>query len=500
MDVQRSFEFRNNPSAEGPGTRGSDVQATRGREGEAGHNVLLDRTTGETSSSPTVSTKLQRIAEQAIQYPEMKFTTLAHLIDQDLLREAYRRTRKSGAPGCDGVTAAEYAEDLEANLRDLHQRLRRGRYRAAPVQRTWLPKDDGSQRPIGKPTFEDKIVRRAVSMLLEEIYEQDFCDFSYGFRRGRSPHQALHELRELCRTRNVHWILDADVSGFFDNLDHKLLQEFIGRRVKDGGIRRLIGKWLNAGVLDGEDLTYSEQGTPQGGVISPLLANIFLHYVLDEWFVREVQPRLSGRVFLIRFADDFVIGCEREVDARRLMEVLPKRFAEHGLTIHPEKTKLIEFGRPRSQAAPPTQARGNPSKPPASKPGGESSSGNGTFDFLGFTHYWARSRRGSWVIKRHTSRKRVKRTIKSYWQWCRDHRHRPITEQHQKLSQKLRGFYQYAGVRCNYRAMASVRENVKRAWRYWLSRRSHKSDICWENYAKLLECFPLPQPKIIHNI
>jgi group II intron reverse transcriptase/maturase len=417
-------------------------------------------------------------------------------LDQDLLREAYRRTRKSGAPGCDGVTASEYAEHLEENLRDLHARLRGGRYQAPPVERTWLPKDDGSQRPIGKPTFEDKIVQRAVSMLMEQIYEQDFYDFSYGFRPGRSPHQAIRDLQELCWTRNVRWILDADVSGFFDTIDHQLLQEFIQRRVNDGGIRRLIGKWLKAGVLDQGQLSYSETGTPQGGVISPLLANIFLHYVLDEWFVREVQPRMKGRVFIVRFADDFVIGCELESDARRLMEVLPQRFAKHGLTIHPEKTKLIAFGRPRKTAASPE----TPNTSPGSKPGGGPETGNGTFDFLGFTWYWARSRQGNWVIKKKTSKKRLKRTLKSYWIWCRTNRHLPLPEQQQKLSQKLRGFYQYAGVRCNYEALATVLEGVKRAWRYWLGRRHRSRPLIWEKFQKLFARFPLPRPRIIHAI
>lgn len=500
MIGQRLVEFMRKADEGQSAARGSEVQATRDREGEAGHNVLLEGNTGETSSSPTVGTKLQRIAEQAIQYPEMQFTTLAHLLDQEWLREAYRRTNKSSAPGCDGVTAAEYAEHLDENLRDLHERLRSGRYIPPPVKRTWLPKDDGSQRPIGKPTFEDKIVQRAVSMLLEEIYEQDFYDFSSGFRRGRSPHQALHDLRERCRTMNVHWVLDADVSGFFDHIDHRWLQELLQRRVKDGSIRRLIGRWLKAGVLDGVDLTYSDEGTPQGGVISPLLANIFLHYVLDEWFVREIQPRLKGRAFLIRFADDFVIGCELEVDARRLMEVLPKRFAKHGLTIHPGKTKLIEFGRPRNR--PPAQGTtsASPNTPPASKPGEESGSGKGTFDFLGFTHYGARSRKGFWVIQRRTSRKRLKRRQKSFWQWCRENRHLPLEEQYAMLCRKLRGFYQYAGIRGNQRAMEAVLEALKRTWRYWLSRRSHKSAIPWDSFAKLLERCPLPRPRIIHPI
>ena len=257
-------------------------------------------------SSPTVSTKLQQIAEQAKHDPARKFLTLAHLMDVDWLREAYRLTRKDGAEGIDQVTAQEYAANLEANLADLHERLSSGRYYAPPVRRTYVPKEDGSQRPIGIPTFEDKLVQRAVAMLLGAIYEQDFKDCSYGFREGRSPHQALHVLRERCMNEHIGWIVDADVSAFFDSLDHDLLGEILKQRVNDGTILCLIGKWLQAGVLEGETLSYPAQGSPQGGVISPMLANIFLDYVLDEWFEREVKPRMKGRCFLVRFADDFV--------------------------------------------------------------------------------------------------------------------------------------------------------------------------------------------------
>ena len=281
--------------------------------------------------SPTVTPKLQRIAAQAARDPDRVFTTLAHLIDEDFLREAYRHTSKSSAPGIDGVTAQQYAEHLDENLRDLHERLRSGRYQAAPVERVWIEKDDGGQRPIGKPTFEDKIVQRAVAMLLEAIYEQDFYDGSYGFRQGRSPHEALHELRERCMTEGIGWIVDADVSGYFDSIDRTRLREVLRQRVNDGRILRLIGKWLRAGVMEEGALTHPETGVVQGGVISPVLANIFLHHVLDAWFEREVQPRMKGRCFLIRFADDFVIGCELEADARKIMAVLPKRFARFGL-------------------------------------------------------------------------------------------------------------------------------------------------------------------------
>src|ERR1700681_1673699 len=320
---------------------------------------------GDTSRSATVSTKLRRIAEQARRYPDSVFTTLAHLIDVEFLEEAYRRTRKDAAAGVDGVTWAEYGQNLDANLADLHERLRSGRYYAPPVKRKWLEKDDGKKRPIGIPALEDKVVQRAVAMLMGAIYEQEFKGFSHGFREGHSAHRALRELRGLCLGLHINWIVDADVSAFFDSIEKDLLRGIIKKRVNDGRIISLIGKWLNAGVLEDESLSYPERGTPQGGVISPLLANIYLHEVLDEWFERDVKPRMKGRVFLIRFADDFVIGCEQEADARTIMAVLPKRFARYRLTIHPEKTKLVQFGKPSREA---------------------DGSGNGTFDFLGFTH------------------------------------------------------------------------------------------------------------------
>jgi len=273
------------------------TQATRWREGEAGHNVLMEGKMGDTQKSPTITTKLHQIAKQARENPERVFISLAHLMDVDFLREAYRKTRKDGAPGVDGIRAKEYARNLEENLSNLHNRLRENQYKAPPVKRAWIDKDDGSQRPLGMPVFEDKVVQRAVSMLMSGIYEQDFYDFSFGFREGRSPHQALKEVRKKCNNLNIQWIVDADVSGFFDNLDHGILREHIKRRINDGGLIRLIGKWLKAGVLDGDELIYPKKGTPQGGVISPLLANIFLHEVLDEWYVKMVKPRLKGRSF-----------------------------------------------------------------------------------------------------------------------------------------------------------------------------------------------------------
>ncbi|MEE9157986.1 MAG: group II intron reverse transcriptase/maturase [Gammaproteobacteria bacterium] len=436
---------------------------------------------GDTPGSPTVSMQLQKIARQAQRYPEMVFNNVFHLIDGDFLLEAYRLTRKTSAPGVDKVTAKQYAENLDDNLRDLHERLRDNRYMAPPVERVWIEKEDGKKRPIGKPCFEDKIVQRAVVMILEAIFEPDFHDFSHGFRKGHSQHQALHELRELCRKLNITWIVDADVSGFFDHLDWNLLREFIQQRVRDGGILRLIGKWLHAGVLEAGELMHPDKGTPQGGVISPMLANVFLHHVLDEWFVKDVQPRMKGGCFLIRFGDDFIIGCELEADARRVMEVLPKRFNRFSLSIHPEKTVLIEFKRP-------------PSREPWAP-------GKGTFDFLGFTHYWAKTRRGYWVIKRKTVGKRLRRFMKAIWLWCRENRHQPLQEQYRILCSKLRGYYQYYGIRGNFRVLEAVFRHTHRAWRYWLSRRSHKGHINWQKFVALVhDKLPLPKPRIIHSI
>ncbi len=434
----------------------------------------------ETSRSQIISTQIQEIAKQAIAYPEGAFRTLIHRIDVAWLKEAYRQTNKSSAAGIDGITAAAYAANLEENLQELHQRLKEGRYKAPPVERVWIAKEDGTQRPIGKPTFEDKIVQRAVVMLIEPIYDQEIYDYSHGFRTGHSPHQALQQLREQCQQMNINWIIDADVSKFFDEIGHDQQREFIKRRVIDGGKLKLIGKWLKAGVMEEGNLTYAEKGTPQGGVISPMLANIFLHYVLDEWYEQEVKPRLKGRSFLIRYADDFVIGCELESDARRIMEVLPQRFSRYGLTIHPEKTKLVKFGKPPKKE--------------------QSGSKQETFDFLGFTHYWAKSQRGYWVIKRKTARKRQRRSIKALWKWCKQNRHLPIEEQYQKLCQKLRGHYQYYGIRSNSRQLEEVYQQAMRAWRYWLTRRDNSRKMIWEKFKEVLTRFILPKPRIIHAI
>jgi RNA-directed DNA polymerase len=442
--------------------------------------VELDRPTGDTLRSPTVTPQLQRLAAQAAHDPDRVFTTLAYLIDTDFLREAYRQTSKSSAAGIDGGTAQQYAAHLDENLRDLHERLCSGRSQAAPVERVWIEKDDGGQRPIGKPTCEDKIRQRAVAMLLEAIYAPDFYDGSYGFRPGRSPHEALHELRERCMHEGIGWIVDADVSGYFDRIDRTRLRAVLRQRVNDGRVLRLIGQWLRAGVMEAGVLNHPDTGVVQGGTISPVLANIFLHQVLDVWFEQEVQPRLKGRSFLLRFADAFVLGCALEADARRIMAVLPKRFARYGLTIPPTKTALMAFRQPAGHLG--------------------ATPRNGTFDFLGFTHYWTTSRRGFWVIKRRTARTRFRRTQKSLWRWCRAHRHAPLTDQDHMLCLKLRGHFRYDGIQGNFRLLEEVRRTAEKAWRYWLSRRSSKSAIGWEKFQQLLETYVLPTPRIVHNI
>ncbi len=437
----------------------------------------LEGQAAETSGSGTVFTKLQRIAELARQSPQMALTTLAQHIDLDWLREAFGRTRKNGATGVDGQTAADYAVDLDANLRSLLERAKSGTYRAPPVRRVYIPKGSGAEtRPLGIPTFEDKVLQRAVAMLLEAVYEQDFLDCSYGFRPGRSAHQALQALWNQTMALGGGWVLELDIRKFFDRLDHGHLRTILRQRVRDGVVLRLIGKWLKAGVLEDGCVQHPETGSPQGGVISPLLANVYLHEVLDTWFEGMVKPRLKGRATLIRYADDAVMLFGREDDARRVMAVLPLRFAKYGLTLHPEKTRLIEFRPPRGRH---DDGRG-------------SSAGRGTFDLLGFTHFWRVSRKGYWVIARKTARDRFSRALRAIRQWCRTHLHWPLRQQWQALVQKLRGHYAYYGIAGNTLALSRFRDEVTQVWRWWLQRRSHASRQPWARWALLVRRYPLP--------
>ncbi len=420
-----------------------------------------------------ISPRLQRIAELARQMPTTALTSLSHHIDIDFLREAHRRTRKDGATGVDGRTAAEYESNLDENLGKLLDRFKSGSYRAPPVRRVHIPKGNGKSRPIGIPTFEDKILQRAVAMVVEAVYEQDFKDFSWGFRPGRRMHDALAGLRSWLMSRGGAWVVEVDIQGFFDALPHADLRDFLDQRVRDGVVRRAIGKWLNAGVMEGGVVRRGSTGTPQGGVISPLLANVFLHHVFDVWLDEEVRPRSRGEIFVVRYADDIVIACVREDDARRVMNVLPKRFGKYGLTLHPEKTRLIRFTRPN---------------------GSDDDDGPTSFDLLGFTHHWAKSRKGYRVIKQRTAKDRFRRGCQAAAQWCRSHRHLPVDVQARILGAKLRGHYNHFGIKGNSRALGRFFHIVRRIWFKWLNRRSQKRHMTWERFEVLLERYPIPPP------
>jgi group II intron reverse transcriptase/maturase len=432
----------------------------------------------------SVFTKQQRIAALAKRSPQMAFTSLAYLMDIEWLHEAFHRTRKDGATGVDGQTWADYAKNLEANLQSLLDRAKSGTYRAPPVRRVYIPKGGSTTetRPIGIPTLEDKVLQRAVVMLLEPIYEQDFHPGSYGFRRGRSAHQALEDLWQQTMKTAGGWILEVDIRKFFDTLDHGHLRALLRRRVLDGVLTRLIGKWLKAGVMEDGSVSYPDAGSPQGGVISPILANVYLHYVLDEWFLREVQPRLRGRGHLVRYADDFVILFTNEKDAYHVREMMPQRFESFGLAIHPEKTRLVRFHHPCRKV---TGAGGD--------------QGPGTFDLLGFTHYWGKGRQGEWLVKRKTAGKRLARAVRSIAQWCRKNRHRPVGEQRAKLCSKIRGHYAYYGITNNYRSLAGFLAAVQRVWRKWLDRRNSRHEMDWERFKRLLARYALPAPRIVHS-
>ncbi|MCU0658844.1 MAG: group II intron reverse transcriptase/maturase [Polyangiaceae bacterium] len=437
----------------------------------------------ETSGSTSISLKFEQIANLARRAPKMVLTTLAHHIDMDWLKEAYRRTRKDGAVGVDEQTAAEYASDLETNLRSLLERAKSGTYRAPPVRRVHIPKGDGARtRPIGIPTFEDKILQRAVAMVLGAVYEQDFLESSYGFRPTRSAHDALNALRNQIMALKGGWLVEVDIVSFFDAMVHDHLRAFVRQRVRDGVLLRLIDKWLQAGVLEDGRVTHPASGSPQGGVVSPLLSNVYLHEVLDTWFEREVKPRLRGRAFLCRYADDAVLLFEREEDARRVMDVLPKRFGKYGLTLHPEKTRLVVFRRP-----------------PRWRSGGEAAREKVSgVDLLGFTLHWATSRNGNWVVKLRTATRSLSRVLKRIRAWCRQHRHRDVGWQWQRLAAKLRGHYGYFGVTGNLRALERFRYEVLCTWRKWLSRRSNRTRHGWRHaWSKLLERYPLPEPRIM---
>jgi len=431
-------------------------------------------------TSKNVSPQLLKVATRAKRDPDAQFHSLAHLVDVPALQRAYDGLRAKAAVGVDGMTKERYGQNLQVNLADLHERLRTKRYRHQPIKRVHIPKGNGKTRPLGISAFEDKIVQAALRELLEAVYEQDFLDCSHGFRPGRNAHDAVRVFHRVAGAGEVNWVLEADITSFFDRIERKTLLDLIARRIPDGSIRRLVGKCLHVGVLDGEELTTPDVGTAQGSVLSPLMANIYLHYALDLWFEQEVKPRMCGAATLIRYADDFILCFEREHDARRVMDVLPKRMAKYGLTLHPDKTRLIPFQRP-----PGSQQKGK---------------GPATFDFLSFTFFWRRSRRKRWVLGCKTRRARLARAIRGVQDWCWTRRHEAVATQHAGLCRKIRGHLQYFGVNGNTRSLTRLLYHARRAWHKWLNRRSQRGRLPWKRFADLLRDFPLPPPRVYVRI
>jgi len=432
-------------------------------------------------TSLDMSTGLRKVAERAEREPAARFNSLAHLIDEELLAGAFARLRGNAAVGVDGITKDQYGQDLQHKLRDLHERMKTMRYRHQPIRRVHIPKEKkGQTRPIGISATEDKVVQNALREVLEAVYEQTFMDCSYGFRPGRSAHDAVRALTRAVDGGEANWILEFDVVSFFDSVRRTQLMEMLQERVADGSLLRLIGKCLHVGVLDGAEITEPSEGTVQGSTLSPMLGNVYLHTVLDRWFAEEVRPRLRGKATFIRFADDGVFGFERQDDAERVQAVLGKRMERFGLTLHPEKTRLLDFRRPsrsRTEGRSPT-----------------------TFDFLGFCWYYRRTRKGSWTVTCKTRRARLVRAIQRVYEWCRRNRHMHVREQHAQLVRRVRGHINYFGVNGNIISLRRFVYQVERSWHKWLNRRSQRARLDWERFQDLLNSLPLPKARIVVHI
>lgn len=414
------------------------------------------------------------IAERAKKFGDEPLTNLHSFIDLAYLSENLKSLNKKGATGVDGQRWADYNEVKHEQMPKLLAQFKSGSYKAPLIRRTYIPKGDGKVRPLGLPTIEDKLLQKAVTQVLTPIYEQEFCSTSYGFRPGKSQHQALEVLFKEVSFKGKSYVIDADITNYFGSIDHGKLREFLDLRIKDGVIRKMIDKWLKAGVLEDGQVIYPDEGTPQGGVISPLLSNIYLHYVLDEWFVKEIQPRLSAESRLIRFADDFLLLFSNKASAQRVMEVLPKRLGKYGLSLHPEKTKLVEVNNGKSKD-------------------------RQTFDFLGFTHYMGKSRKGKRILKRKTSKKKLRLSLTRVNVWIRNSRHKPIRELIKALNRKLQGHYSYYGITFNGRSLMLYYHKVRRLLFKWINRKGGKKPINWEKYQRILNHYKLLQPRIVHS-
>jgi RNA-directed DNA polymerase len=459
-----------------PGVPGAEVVEGRGLpEGNAASEPRSGRGAGQ-----SVSSDLGRVRRVARKDKVVRFTALLHHVSVDRLRDAYWAISPDAAAGVDGVRWWDYGQDLEGNLEDLHARVQRGAYRAMPTRRVFIPKPDGRLRPLGVAAVEDKILQRAVVEVLNAVYEEDFLGFSYGFRPGRGAHDALDALAVAITRKRVNWVLDADISDFFTSLDQSWLVKFLEHRIADKRVLRLIQKWLRAGVVEDGEWSSTEAGTAQGASVSPLLANVFLHYVFDLWADQWRRRYARGDVILSRYADDYVAGFEHREDAERFLADLRERFAEFGLELHPEKTRLIEFGRFAAQ----NRERRGDRKPE-------------TFDFLGFTHMCAKTRTGRFKLRRVTSKKKMRAKLKSVKTEMRRRMHHPIPEQGRWLARVLQGHYNYYAVPDNSQALRGFRYRVVRHWRHALSRRSQKGRITWKRIYGLAARW-LPQPRTQH--
>jgi group II intron reverse transcriptase/maturase len=430
----------------------------------------------------TTQTKLALISERARREPKLKFTSLAHLLNVGFLRGCYLELGRDRASGIDGISWREYGEHLDENLEDLVERMKAKRYKPQPAKRVYIPKNEKEKRPLGLPSLEDKIVQRGTARILEAIYEADFLDCSYGFRPGRGCHQALNAVDKTIMTKPVNHVIESDIKSYFDKVSHAWLMEFLQVRISDPSFLLLIRRFLKAGYVDAGMHVMTEQGTPQGGNLSPVLSNIFLHYVLDLWFEKIVKRQVRGACYLVRYADDFIIMVQYQDDARRVEQVLHERFAKFELELHPEKTRTISFGRYERENVRRQQRRAN------------------TFDFLGFTHFCGKSRRGKFIVGRQTSRKKFRSKCKEMNDWLRRIRnYKKVKEWWPVLVAKLRGHYQYYGVSGNMRAISRFYSLTLRMTLKWLNRRSQRKSFSWKRFREYVEHYPLPRPKIVHN-
>lgn len=431
----------------------------------------------EARTSEGMSPELLKVADRAKRNPQERLLALARLIDVPALSRAFSRIRRNASVGVDGVTVDEYLQSQEENIRNLHGRMKAGKYRHQPIRRVNIPKENGKTRPIGVSTVEDKVVQGAIREVLEAVYEQEFLECSYGFRPKRRAHEAMQAIDWQITRGGARYILEADIVSFFDSLDRTKLMEMLRERVADESMMRLVGKCLRAGVLDGEEYSEPERGTAQGSALSPMLGNIYLHNVLDVWFERIIKPSLTGRSALVRYADDFVICFESKQDAVRVGKALRERMAEYGLMLHPEKTRLLAFRPPPNGGA----------------------KGNTSFDFLGFTVHWHRTRTGRWRVAYKTRRARLQRAIKALAEWCQRQRHLSVKQQHATLTRKLKGHYGYFGVNGNIRSLKQLKHRAEDIWQKWLERRSQRARN-WKWFKAILKCFPLPEPRIVVKI